>query len=259
MIKVNPYTRMPYSKKYWKILEKHDRAASLLKMDLVPLRELGQFIGSTENGTEYQLDQVLTLLPPIQRQLLAVRRKANAHSRPPLQDGSRIVASHLTKIWNVAERLPFKAVNLNDFMERWKAGPRNSEGDQRACEPPDAIRAYSCRQSGNAGRNPHLKDLPEYIVEALLGGGSNSGKPTRTVSIQPPQVLQQRVVSGVPGVHRESAVSWGEVRQWTMVSDKLVPRQKRRRIFEEVGNRSQDSQGSHVGMSEGISVASVEL
>ncbi|VDP35472.1 unnamed protein product [Heligmosomoides polygyrus] len=51
----------------------------------------------------------------------------------------------------------------------------------------------------------------------------------------------------------------GEVRQWTMVSDKLVPRQKRRRIFEEVGNRSQDSQGSHDGLSEGISGASVEL
>uniref|UniRef100_A0A183GWT3 Roc domain-containing protein n=1 Tax=Heligmosomoides polygyrus TaxID=6339 RepID=A0A183GWT3_HELPZ len=51
----------------------------------------------------------------------------------------------------------------------------------------------------------------------------------------------------------------GEVRQWTMVSDKLIPRQKRRRIFEEVGNRSQDSQGSHDELSEGISVASVEL
>ncbi|VDO19006.1 unnamed protein product [Heligmosomoides polygyrus] len=48
----------------------------------------------------------------------------------------------------------------------------------------------------------------------------------------------------------------GEVRQLTMVANKLVPRQKRRRIFGELGNNTQDS---HDGLSEGISVASVEL
>ncbi|VDP08429.1 unnamed protein product [Heligmosomoides polygyrus] len=60
-----------------------------------------------------------------------LKRKADAYSRPPLPDGSYILASHLPKIWTVAGHPLFKAVNLNDFMKRWKAGPRNTEGDQR--------------------------------------------------------------------------------------------------------------------------------
>ncbi|VDP43043.1 unnamed protein product [Heligmosomoides polygyrus] len=232
------------------------------------------------------LDHVLTLLPPMQQQLLAIRRKADAHSRPPLPDGSRIVASHLTKIWTIAERPPFKAVNLNDFMERWKAGPRNSEGDQRACEPSDAIRAYSCRQSGNAGRNPHLKDLPEYIVEALivinfsccvldsLGLGHDDLRRPVEDLLRNPSMWWIKL--GKTDEDRETAFKYrkrcrnawypefrecigkalGEVRQWTMVANRLVPRQKRRRIFGELGNNSQDS---HDGLSQGISVASVEL
>ncbi|VDO66593.1 unnamed protein product [Heligmosomoides polygyrus] len=297
------------------VLSYRERAASLLSMEMLPLRTLGEFIASTENDNEYQLlvgesmkgvridvhsmkkeqlaitklgtssdavlDHVLTLLPPMQRQLLAVRRKADAHSRPPLPDGSRIVASHLTKIWTVAERPPFKAVNLNDFMERWRAGPRNREVDQRvgatdffrrylqeACEPADAIRVYSCRQSGNAGRNPHLKDLPECKVEALIDGNFL----VKNYIV----LFSWWIKLGKTDEDREAAFKYrkccrnawypefrecigkalGEVRQWTMVANKLVPRQKRRRIFEELGNNSQDS---YVGLSQGIGVASVEL
>ncbi|VDO89111.1 unnamed protein product [Heligmosomoides polygyrus] len=206
----------PTTKKCLVFLEEFQR-------DLVPLKELGQFIGRTEDETECQhlvsesfkgarinvhstkegllaiarlgsssdaivrdlvqivsdqiqvLDHVLTLLPSMQRQLLAVRRKAGVNSRPLLPDGSSIVASNLTKLQTIAERPPFKAVNTNNFVESRttqygrrsaRQGHRFFQAISAASEPADAIRVYSCSQSGNAGRNPHLKDLPEYIVEA---------------------------------------------------------------------------------------------
>ncbi|VDP25829.1 unnamed protein product [Heligmosomoides polygyrus] len=198
-----------------------------VRIDVHSMKKEQLAITKLGTSSDAVLGHVLTLLQPMQRQLLAIRRKADAHSRPPLLGGSRIVASHLTKIWTIAERPPFKAVNLNDFMERWRAGPRNMEVDQcfratdffrrylqEACESADAIRVYSCRQSGNAGRNPHLKDLPEYIVEALIGAKCASGP--------------------------WSPTSWFHDRNGEG----------------ELGN---DSQDSHDGLSQGISVASVEL
>ncbi|VDO73958.1 unnamed protein product [Heligmosomoides polygyrus] len=224
----------------------HDRAASLSKMDLVPLKELGQFIGSTENGTEYQqlvsesfkgarinvhstkegqlaiarlgsssdtvvrdlveivsdqaqLDHVLTLLPPMQRQLLAVRRKADAHSRPPL--------SHC-------------GITSDENLERRGASALQSHEFKRLH---GALESRTTQFGKRSAREGHR------FFQAIPAGGQQAG-------------------------------NWrGEVRQWTMVSDKLVPRQKRRRIFEELGNRSHDSQDNHDGLSEGISVASVEL
>ncbi|VDO19324.1 unnamed protein product [Heligmosomoides polygyrus] len=272
-------------------------------MEVLSLRTLGEFIASTENDNEYQLlvgesmkgvridvhsmkkeqlaitklgtssdavlDHVLTLLPPMQRQLLAIRRKADAHSRPPLPDGFRIVASHLTKIWTIVE----SALQSREFERLYgtvesrttQYGSRSARQSHRflqACEPADAIRVYSCHQSGNPGRNPHLKDLPEYIVEALIDLLRNPSmwwiKLGKTDEDRETAFKYRKRCRNAwyPEFRECIGKALGEVRQWTMVANKLVLRRKRRRIFGELDNNSQDS---HDGLSQGISVASVEL
>ncbi|VDO81705.1 unnamed protein product [Heligmosomoides polygyrus] len=43
--------------------------------------------------------------------------------------------------------------------------------NQMACTPTDAIKQYACRQSGNSGKKPDLKDLPEHLVRKLIATG----------------------------------------------------------------------------------------
>ncbi|VDP08981.1 unnamed protein product [Heligmosomoides polygyrus] len=80
-----------------------------------------------------------------------------------------------------------QSMNLNQFMEKWRKCGKSGEGEhsiratdffrhyfQEACTPTDAIKQYACRQSGNSGKKPELKDLPEHLKRKRLSINNGS-------------------------------------------------------------------------------------
>ncbi|VDO98441.1 unnamed protein product [Heligmosomoides polygyrus] len=88
-------------------------------------------------------------------------------------------ARNITRQWVMKERAPFK-MDLRNLLERWR--PHCNCSDQGyyahaidlmhhyfsdACHPEDAIKKYSIRRHGNAGRSV-LISVPERIVFSLI-------------------------------------------------------------------------------------------
>lgn len=79
------------------------------------------------------------------------------------------------------EHPPFKEMDLRKLLERWRPHCRCSDQNyyahaidlmrhyfSDACIPEDAIKKYSIRSHGNAGRSAALISVPERIVSFLI-------------------------------------------------------------------------------------------
>ncbi|EYB88445.1 hypothetical protein Y032_0247g70 [Ancylostoma ceylanicum] len=89
---------------------------------------------------------------------------------------------NLTRQWDVPNIPPFKAFNLNSLLNGWRRPGRTRSDDHvsqcvdffrnylvQATSPVAAVQQFSCRISGKSAKDQNLQDIPEPIVDVLVG------------------------------------------------------------------------------------------
>ncbi|KAL6729873.1 hypothetical protein Aduo_000887 [Ancylostoma duodenale] len=99
-----------------------------------------------------------------------------------LPEGTHLHGKNLTRQWDVPNIPPFKAFNLNALLNGWRRPGRTRSDDHvsqcvdffrnylvQATSPVAAVQQFSCRISGKSAKDQNLQDIPEPIVDVLVG------------------------------------------------------------------------------------------
>ncbi|RCN51337.1 hypothetical protein ANCCAN_02490, partial [Ancylostoma caninum] len=99
-----------------------------------------------------------------------------------LPEGTHLHGKNLTRQWDVPSIPPFKAFNLNALLNGWRRPGRTRSDDHvsqcvdffrnylvQATSPVAAVQQFSCRISGKSAKDQNLQDIPEPIVDVLVG------------------------------------------------------------------------------------------
>ncbi|EYC30077.1 hypothetical protein Y032_0005g2436 [Ancylostoma ceylanicum] len=213
-------------------------------------------------GLSFVVDALLINQQELRQEL---HRANNRIVKPTerLPENARLHGSNLTRQWIVPALPPFKCVNLNDLLDKWKRSPRSREDDHlvhcidflrnyliRACEPVERIQTYACRQTGKCGKHERLLDVPEEIVDILINcllDGFGLGHPELSMTAdqliaRPTRYWKElgpidAIRTAALEERRKARVEWGpqirgalgkalaDVRAYVMKQDRLVPPQ----------------------------------
>ncbi|KAK6730175.1 hypothetical protein RB195_006937 [Necator americanus] len=246
-------------------------ASSQLPSSSDPLVSQLSAIVQNQSNLITGLSFVINALLINQQELRQELHRANNRIIKPaerLPENARLHGSNLTRQWIVPALPPFKRVNLNDLLDKWKRSPRSREDDHlvhcidflrnyliRACEPVERIQTYACRQTGKCGKHERLLDVPEEIVDILINcllDGFGLGHPE--LSMTADQLIARptrywKELGPIDAIRtvaleerRKARVEWGpqiraslgkalaDVRAYVMKQDRLVPPQKRKAL-----------------------------
>lgn len=163
--------------------------------DLI-VRQLMNIIADQSNmiiGLTAAVDSCMLRLGRVERELAEARSPVEKKSQESkLPEETCLAFENLTQMWHIPQ-LPlrewpdlsnarFNSVDLNAKMASWIRTNRGRPDDhvtactdffraylKEACEPPALVKRYAVRISRSCAKRSHLHDLPEQVVEQLIG------------------------------------------------------------------------------------------